>query len=294
VAEAQTPVTSILNGGSGTALEVSYSGGLLAPGKFADPSNYSAPSDSILAEGAGTRLMWYPEQAAFRVGRVGLISGKGDVWDADSVGFNSMALGVDTKANDFAATAMGFGTTASSEVATAMGEETTASGSDATAIGSGTTASGIVATAMGTKTTASGAEATAMGLRTTAATGQSLSIGAYNSANTSADNTLFVAGNGSVSSSRSDALVLKESGNLTISGTLTESSDRRLKTQVEPIGDGILQKLGDLHPVRYKFRNQQTHPSGEQIGLIAQDVREEFPALVTEGSAGCSLWPTRR
>jgi hypothetical protein len=42
--------------------------------------------------------------------------------------------------------------------------------------------------------------------------------------------------------------------------------------------------------VRYQFKNQQTHPSGEQIGLVAQDVRTEFPALVSgENSDALSL-----
>jgi hypothetical protein len=210
-AQSPTPVTSILNGGSDTALEVTYSGGLLAPGKFAKLSSYSAPNDSIPAEGAGTRLMWYPEKAAFRAGRVGQVR-DGTQWDASNVGIYSVAFGLDTEASGSYATAMGDLTTASGGAATAMGIGTTASGGAATAMGSNTKASGQDATAMGDQTTASGFVATAMGSNTTAATDQSLTIGEYNSANTSADNTLFVAGNGSGSSSRSDALVLKEDG----------------------------------------------------------------------------------
>jgi hypothetical protein len=135
---------------------------------------------------------------------------------------------------------------------------------------------------MGFATTASGTDATAMGNNTTAASGNSLSIGSFNSANTSADGTLFAAGNGSFGVS-SDALVLDQGGNLTISGTLTESSDRRLKTSIQPLNSETLAKLSRLRPVRYKFKNQETHPSGEQIGLVAQEVRNEFPALVSGG-----------
>ena len=145
---------------------------------------------------------------------------------------------------------------------------------------------GLYSVAFGENTEASGDHSAAMGQETTAATNQSLTIGAYNSANTSADNSLLVAGNGSGSSSRSDALVLDKSGNLEISGSLNENSDRRLKSSVEPIDEGILGRLAELRPVRFEFKDSDTHPSGEQLGLIAQDVQAEFPELVSEGAGG--------
>jgi hypothetical protein len=98
--------------------------------------------------------------------------------------------------------------------------------------------------------------------------------------------TLFVVGNGTgdfTCQSTSDALVLDDQGNLTVSSQGT-FSDRRLKTDVEPLGDETLQKLAALRPVRYEFKNQKTRPSGEQIGLVAQDVQAEFPELVRTGS----------
>ncbi|WP_263784413.1 tail fiber domain-containing protein [Salinibacter grassmerensis] len=287
----QTPTTTIENGNTDTRLQLNYDGGLYVPGSYVTDGT---ENDSIPAEGAGTRMMWYPAKAAVRAGRVG-----GTEWDAVNVGKQSAALGFDTKASGLGATAMGggttasgdyatatgFGTTASGSNATSMGFNTTASNSDATAMGNGTTASGLRTTAMGNGTTASGSYATAMGSNTTAATDQSLSIGRHNSANTSADGTFFVVGNGSLSTP-SDALVLTKTGDLTISGSLTESSDRRLKTGIEPLSGGILQKLGALRPVRYRFKDPATHPSGEQVGLIAQGVQKQFPALVSEGSGG--------
>jgi hypothetical protein len=75
---------------------------------------------------------------------------------------------------------------------------------------------GVASVAFGENTTASGEESTAMGYQTTAVTNRSLSIGAYNSANTSDDNSLFVAGNGSSDNNRSDAMVLKKSGDLAV------------------------------------------------------------------------------
>jgi hypothetical protein len=124
-----------------------------------------------------------------------------------------------------------------------------------------------------------------MGYETTAGTEYSLSIGVNNLANTSADGSLFVVGNG-VGGSPSDALVLNMFGDLEISGGLLEASDRRLKTNIEPLDGGVLQKIGTLRPVRYRFKDPSTHPSGERIGLIAQEVRDVFPALVSEGTGG--------
>jgi hypothetical protein len=139
---------------------------------------------------------------------------------------------------------------------------------------------------MGNGTTASGVNAVAMGNNTIAATPNSLTIGRNNNANQNAGGGLFVAGNGNSTGNRSDALVLGLEGDLTISGSLNENSDRRLKTAVEPLGGDILQQLRELRPVRFEFKNQKTHPSGKQLGLIAQDVRTEFPELVSKGSGG--------
>jgi len=301
VATAQTPTTTIQNGNNDTRLQLNYDGGLLIPGTFGP----TTPADSIPATGAGTRLMWYPAKAALRAGRVGA-SKDGTQWDATKVGRYSAALGVDTKASGNAATAMGSGTTASGNGATAMGSQTTAtddratamgfqttaSGDDATAMGNSTTASAPAATAMGTNTEASFAQTTAMGLGTTARTRSSLSLGTCNSANTSRDNTLLAVGNGSYDfgsdncSSTGDALELQTDGDLVISGTLFENSDRRLKTDIEPLDEGVLHALQDIRPVRYRFKNQNAHPSSEHLGLLAQDVQKEFPELVSEGSDG--------
>ena len=358
-ASAQTPTTTIQNGNGDTRLELNYDGGLLVPGTFGP----TTPADSIPAEGAGTRLMWYPAKAAFRAGRVfdNTFSGVGTdgrtFWDPANVGNYSVAFGNNTKASgnmslaagintaasERGAAAIGLGTEASAEAAlatgkntsafqenaTAMGEGTTASGRNATAMGDVTLASGFAATAMGSDTkaidflatamgnktiarganstamglsteasgneatamghgtTASGEAATAMGNGTTAANFTSLSIGSYNDANSTADGlTLFVVGNGTGSSDRSDALLLTANGTLKISGTLNESSDRRLKTDIKPLGTGTLQKLEQIRPVRYKFTDPDTHPNGPQMGLIAQDVRKEFPSLVSTGTNG--------
>jgi len=142
--------------------------------------------------------------------------------------------------------------------------------------------------AFGIDTRASGTAAVAMGSGTSAEASALLTAGECNSTST---NHLFVVGNGTYDfgsdscSGTSDALLLDPSGNLTVAST-NNLSDRRLKTAIEPLGSGILGPLDALRPVRYEFKNQETRPSGEQIGLIAQDVQKEFPELVSEGEDG--------
>ena len=258
----------------------------------------------IPAEGEGTRMMWFPEKSAFRAGKVGAFS-SGDEWNEPNVGYQSVAFGENTVASGENSTAMGSGTIASDDASTAMGQDTDAGGIYSTAMGQDTDASGVSSvamgdgsiasgdesTAMGYYTEASGDESTAMGDATDAATDHSLSIGTYNDANRGNDDDnretgpLFVVGNG-VLGSRSDALVLQQTGSMTIAGLLTQNSDRRLKTQIQPLGTSVLDPLGKIEPVRFQFKDERTHPSGEQIGLIAQEVQAQFPHLVSEGASG--------
>ena len=127
---------------------------------------------TIPATDAGTRLMWYPAKAAFRVGYV-----SGAQWNDSNIGNYSTAIGSDTEASGENSTAMGYNTTASGEKSTAMGFYTTASGKNSTAMGYATIASGVNSTAMGNYTTASGWESTAMGRNTTASGDYSTAMG---------------------------------------------------------------------------------------------------------------------
>jgi hypothetical protein len=171
------------------------------------------------AEGAGSRLMWYAQKAAFRSGIV-----SGTYWNKDSIGPYSFATGHDTRAKgegSFAtgdstqagghsSVAMGYNNIASGSSSVALGEYSKASGMSATAIGNtsiasgdasvafgaGSTASGLVATSIGNFTVASGMVATAMGygsvatgnwtlasgFRTHARANHSATFGMYNTA----------------------------------------------------------------------------------------------------------------
>ncbi len=72
---------------------------------------------------------------------------------------------------------------------------------------------------------------------------------------------------------------------MTIAGNLTENSDRRLKTNIQNLGS-VLGDLAEIDPVRFRFKEDTGHPEDRQIGLIAQEVQENFPELVTKGADG--------
>ena len=186
-------------------------------------------------QGAGTRMMWYPEKAAFRVGNV-----DGAQWDKDNIGRVSFAAGFDAKAIGNVSTALGLGTTASGYSSTAIGYNTIASGRYSTTAGNITTASGEGATAMGGVTTASGNYSFAMGDHTTARSFGETVIGAYNSDytplsidNWNAADRLFVIGNGTFGSPARDAMVVLKNGNVGV-GTNTPTASLVISSSVNP------------------------------------------------------------
>jgi trimeric autotransporter adhesin len=148
--------------------------------------------------GPGTRMMWYPDKAAFRTGRI-----TGTQWDTESIGFYS--------------TGFGFNPTASGWFSNAWGSVATASGSQSTAWGFNTVASGVSSTAWGENTTAPSFAETVFGYNNTVYTPSSATEWV-------ATDRLFVIGNGT--SSSSDALVLLKNGRL---GVGTSAPTQRLE-----------------------------------------------------------------
>jgi hypothetical protein len=140
----------------------------------------SATAGNPPASGAGARMMWYADKAAFRVGKVE--SSNSSNWDKDSIGLYSFASGLGTKAKGQSSTAMGNETSASGTVATAMGLRTDASGNYSTAMGRSTFASGTASTAMGIGTSASGTASTAMGSNTSASAFYTTAMGSNTTA----------------------------------------------------------------------------------------------------------------
>jgi len=160
---------------------------------FSAAGNIPATPNDVPVSGAGRRMMWYPEKAAFRVGSV-----TGTQWDGDSIGVYSFAGGYNTKASGPLSLATGVSTTASGYASIAMGQNTTASGYNSTSFGINSIASGTTATTMGTNTIAK--------------SDNSLVIGMWND---SSSNSLFEIGNGD-NFARRNAMTVLTNGNVGI------------------------------------------------------------------------------
>ena len=197
------------------------------------PSLPAVPGNPPVS-GAGARMMWYPNKAAFRVGLI-----TGGQWNKDSIGDYTFAGGYNAKATGAGSIAFGWNAKAINSISAAFGNETVASGTGSTAFGSLTTASGFYSTAIGLSTkssgqtsfssgentVASGNLSTAFGRNTKSKSFASVAIGSYNdSTSTSsiawiASDPLFIIGNGTSNNSRSNALTVLKNGNIGIKTT---------------------------------------------------------------------------
>ncbi|MFH1645411.1 MAG: hypothetical protein ABIB11_03230 [Candidatus Omnitrophota bacterium] len=151
-------VTDTGNVGIGTdnpTAKLAVSGGnVVFSGNFS-----TAPALSVPISGAGSRLMWLQQQAAFRVGSV-----TGSQWDSANIGTYSTGIGYNTIANGSWATAIGVGAEASGTSSVAIGPHTKSSGSNTVAIGSGAESTVNYAIAMGDRAKATGNWSVAIGL----------------------------------------------------------------------------------------------------------------------------------
>ena len=210
----------------------------------------------------------------------------------NTTNLGQFAVGYGTQATGGAAFSSGYGSTASGQISTAMGLMSTASGYASVAMGQLTTASGNYSNALGWATTASGHYSSSVGRNTKANDFASFVIGQYNSSGStvtseqytySTENTAFVIGNGTGAGDKSDAFKVMFNGDttisndLTVSGDVNISSDARLKSNIVSLGS-TLSKLLLIDGKSYTMNK-----SGEEkIGILAQDIQEVFPELVSK------------
>ena len=75
-------------------------------------------------------------------------------------------------------------------------------------------------------------------------------------------------------------------GNVTVTGTFSNPSDKRFKENVQPFGNALSKiKLMNVHTFNFKQmaeENKLVLPKGKQFGLIAQELEEILPELVVE------------
>jgi hypothetical protein len=124
---AQTPDSAFAVSKAGASLfRVNVDGGTILGGIW----DGGTSSGGIPREGAGTRLMWYPQKAAFRAGYV-----NGMQWDDANIGYFSVAIGENVRASGDNGVAMGLRSTAAGSSTVAMGEDNTATGAASVALG---------------------------------------------------------------------------------------------------------------------------------------------------------------
>ncbi len=194
---------AMLHVDSGTVL---FNGGLAIPMVPGNPP----------ASGAGVRMMWYPDKAAFRVGTVGITGNT--FWNKDSIGLYSFAAGYNVKAKGKYSVALGEGTQATGISAFSFGKDSQANGDFSTAYSFGV-ANGDFSTAVG-PTTANATFAISMGSVTTANGYSGLVVGMHNDPIVTpqtapgATTPLFIVGNGDNTIEQSNAMVVRKDGNV--------------------------------------------------------------------------------
>jgi len=103
--------------------------------------------------GAGERLMWHPNKAAFRAGSIG---SAGTQWDDSNTGYYTWAGGYNTIALGLSSFAMGYQSTALGSYSNALGYTANADGTGAVAIGYRTTADADYSVAIGQRASTNG------------------------------------------------------------------------------------------------------------------------------------------
>ena len=172
-------------------LHIVKDAGVVASGNFGG-------SQTLGVTGAGTRMMWWPQKAAFRTGRLltdAIVPGdETTFWNDDSLGNYSFASGYNVKASgaysscfgNFAdasganSFASGKFATASGTGSVAMGLETDATGNYAMAVNNYNAAKGKSAFAAGNSNRAEGDNAATFGSNNAAEGDQSFAAGIYN------------------------------------------------------------------------------------------------------------------
>jgi hypothetical protein len=265
---------------------------------FTGPTTLPASPAPPPIQGEGTRMMWYPEKAAFRVGKV-----TNNYWDKDSIGFLSFANGYNTKAKGSYSTAMGYNNHAIGNYSTAMGSYTYANGNYSIAMGWGTYAVSENSTAMGYYTTANGFISTAVGNQTTANGKYSIAMGWGTEANDECSTAMgsFTYANGYASTAMGDHTYANGSYS-TVIGLHNEPivSPQTPLTSTSPlfiIGNGSFGSLSNAMVVRKDGRvglstdapTNQLHIGGGESGwgkgirLDNSNTADDYGALLFDG-----------
>lgn len=159
----------------------------------------SGATGATPTSGVNTRLMWIPEKAAFRAGRIDNEYETSDYWDEINIGSYSFAGGYNTKASGNYTFAFGDATLATGINSIALGRDAIVSGDYAFGAGNTVRASGNRSIGMGESITASGYNSIAIGADVI--TSGSLSVGIGNLVTSGGESSF---GFGAINSSMAD------------------------------------------------------------------------------------------
>jgi hypothetical protein len=283
----------------------------------------TSPADPPVS-GAGVRMMWYPDKASFRVGRVSTTR-----WDADSIGSYSFASNYNTKASQTYAFAIGNGSVADGIGTFCGGYQCQATNSYSFCFGYNSVSDAPYSTSLGYKTTTTQQRSQAFGNETKTQSAFETVFGRYNVEYTplvpggwSPDDQLFVVGFGVSDAARINALTILKGGQTGFRSMSTPTytiqmannnsagdgkaqayawdtySDIRIKSDIRPIPYG-LDAVMKLEPVAYFHHNSSVknreiiveNEGTNDIGFVAQDIYQLIPEVVTKPEDETkSLW----
>ena len=241
-----------------------------APDSFAFGNGVNATANSSFAFGRGNTTASQPDAFAF-----------GN--NVHALNNNAFAFG-------------NAGTTASGPHSFAFGRTAQATGNDAFAIGYNTTASGNYSVAIGKSTTAGPGKNTFVFGEGLTVSGN-YSVGFALDSETGVDlinaNTMAIVGGNVGIGTTFPTETLDVTGYINatdgfkLNGTCFPGScpsDKKLKRDIQPLSNS-LEKISQLQPVQFQFIDNK-YGSGQQIGLIAQDVEKIIPEWVSDGGDG--------
>jgi hypothetical protein len=212
--------------------------------------------------GAGERLMWHPNKAAFRAGSIG---SAGTQWDDPNTGYYSWAGGYNTTALGLASFAMGYQATALSSYAVALGYTANADGNGAVALGYRPTADADYSIAIGQRASTNG-HAGAIVLSDASTT---------DSTQASANNQFSLRAAGGIrlftNATMTTGVQVAAGGS-----SWVVISDRNRKSGFMPVnGEDMLRRVSSLPVSTWRYRDEVDR-STLHIGPMAQDWHRAF------------------
>jgi hypothetical protein len=255
-----------------TRLRLQATGGLYLGGTYDGGTSFT----DVPAEGAGTRLIWYPNKAAFRAGYV-----NGTQWDDANIGDYSNAAGYNARASGNYATAFGKDVVAAQTTSTALGEFCTAPGVASVALGyyAHTNARDGSFVFADRSVLDDGDIFTDEAFRAQVANSANWRVSGGFRIFTNSTRTAGVTiqqGNATSNWGQSNAVISTSTGAyLSTTGVWTNVSDRRKKHRFEAVsGEDVLARLRQVPITRWRYKADAAQAA--HLGPMAQDFRRAF------------------